>query len=172
VRKIVALLPSAPADFSGLERSLEDDRAVLFGWLDDGDAVPDLPEGAQAWEVDERVQWDADDVEPGVKRVSFIRRLPSLDRDAFATYWSERHAPLARRHHPGIRRYVQNVVIAPLTDGTPDIDGIAELSFASIDDMRARLYDSEEGKAAIAADIGRFIDLPAGSRVLVAERAT
>src|SRR5207245_816987 len=97
----------------------------------------------------ERVQWDSDDIAPGVKRVSFIHRLPSLDRATFASYWAEHHARLARQHHPGVRRYVQNVVIAPLTDGTPDIDGIAELSFASVDEMRTRLYDSDEGKAAI-----------------------
>ena len=168
----MALLPSAPAYFPEVERSLDDERAVLFAWLNDDLALPELPDGTQAWEVEERVQWDSDDVEPGVKRVSFIHRLPSLDRATFASYWAEHHAPLARQHHPGIRRYVQNVVIAPLTDDAPDIDGIAELSFASVDDMKTRLYDSDEGKAAIAADVAKFIDLAAGSRVLVAERAT
>ena len=168
----MALLPSAPAYFPEVERSLDDDRAVLFAWLNDDLALPELPDGTEAWEVEEHVQWDSDDMAPGVKRVSFVQRLPSLDRATFASYWSEHHAPLARQHHPGVRRYVQNVVIAALTDASPDVDGIAELSFASVDDMKTRLYDSDAGKAAIAADVARFIDLAASSRVLVEERAT
>lgn len=170
----MALLPSAPAEIDvekhTVERSLDDDATVLFAWLNDGDALPSLPPGAHAWEVDERPQWD--DRPPGVdgiKRVVFVHRLPSIDREAFAAHWSERHAPLARTHHPAMWHYVQNIVTAPLSADTPDIDGIAELSFASVDDMRNRMFDSDEGRKVIAADVARFIDMSAGSRVVVAE---
>jgi uncharacterized protein (TIGR02118 family) len=170
----VALLPSAPTEMatgmSTVERSLDDDAAVLFAWLNDDDAVPSLPAGAQAWEVEERPQWD--DRPPGVdgvKRVVFVHRLPSIDRHAFASHWSERHAPLARTHHPAMWHYVQNIVVARLTDDTPHVDGIAELSFASVDDMRHRMFDTDEGRAVIAADVARFIDMSAGWRVVVAE---
>jgi uncharacterized protein (TIGR02118 family) len=173
VRKIVALLPSAPPEAaperSTVERSLDDDAAVLFAWPNDGDALPSLPAGAHAWEVDERPQWDDAPGVAGIKRVIFIHRLPTIDRDAFAAHWSDDHAPLARKHHPTLRRYVQNVVVSRLTDDAPDIDGIAELSFASVDDMRHRMFDSEEGQAVIAADVATFIDLAAGWRVVVAE---
>jgi len=173
VRKIVALLPSAPPDVtletSTIERSVDDDAAVLFAWLNDDDEVPSLPAGVHAWEVDERVQWNDAPGAAGVKRVIFVHRLPSIDRDEFAEHWSNDHAPLARKHHPALRRYVQNVVVSRLTDDAPDIDGIAELSFASVTDMRERMFDSEEGRAVIAADVDTFIDLAAGSRVVVAE---
>jgi uncharacterized protein (TIGR02118 family) len=174
VRKIVALLPSAQVESdasSTVERSLDDDAAVLFAWLNEGDAMPALPDGAHAWEVDERPQWDDAPGAAGVKRVIFIHRLPSIDRAAFAAHWSNDHAPLARRHHPALRRYVQNVVVARLTDDAPDIDGIAELSFASVADMRERMFDSDEGRDVIAADVATFIDLAAGSRIVVAEGA-
>jgi uncharacterized protein (TIGR02118 family) len=172
VRKIVALLPSAPAEAvasSTVERSLDDDAAVLFAWLNEGDPVPPLPDGAHAWEVDERVQWDDAPGAAGIKRVIFIHRLPSISWESFASHWSQDHAPLARKHHPALRRYVQNVVVARLTDDAPDIDGIAELSFATVTDMRERMFDSDEGRAVIAADVATFIDLAAGSRVVVAE---
>jgi uncharacterized protein (TIGR02118 family) len=144
---------------------------VLFAWLNDGDDIPRLPDGAVAWEVEERVQWSNAAAAPGVKRVSFISRRPSLTRAEFAAYWAERHAPLARAHHPAVRRYVQNVVIDCIAGDAPAtaVDGIAELSFDSVDDMEARLYDSDAGREVIADDVARFIDLAAGTRMLVRE---
>jgi len=61
-------------------------------------------------------------------------------------------------------------VVSRLTDDAPDIDGIAELSFATVADMRERMFDSDEGRAVIAGDVATFIDLAAGSRVVVAEQ--
>ncbi|MBV9664903.1 MAG: EthD domain-containing protein [Actinobacteria bacterium] len=173
MRKLVAFLPSAPAEMSGLERSLDDDAAVLFAWLNDGDALPALPPDAHAWEVAEGAQWDDRPVgaPAGVKRVVFINRLPTIGRNQFARHWADGHAPLARKHHPALWRYVQNVVVAPLTADAPDIDGIAELSFASVNDMHERMYDSDEGREIISADVATFIDLGSGSRVVVAEPA-
>jgi uncharacterized protein (TIGR02118 family) len=174
VRKVMALLAGAPDEVPpgrcGLDVAIEGDGAVLSIWLDDGERVPVLPEGTQAWVVDERVQWPGDG-RAGVKQVSFVRRLPSLTRPAFAAHWSERHTPLARVHHPAITRYVQNVVVDRVTDGSDDIDGIAELSFASLEDLRGRFYDSENGRAVIAEDVRRFIDLSAGRRLVADEVA-
>jgi uncharacterized protein (TIGR02118 family) len=121
-------------------------------------------EGAEAYRVDERVQWDRGD--GAVTRISFVRRSRGLTREDFARHWSEVHAPLARRHHPGICRYVQNVVVHKLTPDAPEIDGIAELGFASLDDFRERMYDSPAGREIIAADVREFIDVAAGWRVL------
>jgi uncharacterized protein (TIGR02118 family) len=125
---------------------------------------PALPAGSEAYRVDERVQWD--DGGATVTRISFVRRAPGLTPAEFAEHWTTVHAPLARQHHPGICRYVQNVVVEALTPGAPAVDGIAELGFRSLADLRERMYDSPAGQTAIAADVRAFIDVPAGWRML------
>jgi uncharacterized protein (TIGR02118 family) len=148
---------------------------VVMAWGDDVAHldVEALTDGhvASGYVVEERPQWDhaverhgppAD----GVTRISFVRRRPDLTRERFADHWTNVHAALARQHHPALWRYVQNVVVAPLTPGAPEIDGIAELGFRSIEDMSTRMYDSPEGAAIIRADVDRFIDAGAGWRVL------
>jgi uncharacterized protein (TIGR02118 family) len=123
-----------------------------------------LSNRAEAYRVDERVQWDRGDA--AVTRISFVRRPRELTHEEFAHHWTQVHAPLAREHHPGICRYVQNVVVHKLTPDAPDVDGIAELSFASLDDFRERMYDSPAGQEVIAADVREFIDVTAGWRML------
>ena len=77
----------------------------------------------------------------------------SLGRDAALEHWRDVHAPLARKHHVGMCRYVQHVVV----DGPDDrIDAIAELHFASQQDLDDRFYDSDDGRASIAADVATF----------------
>jgi hypothetical protein len=51
------------------------------------------------------------------------------------------------------------------------IDGIVELGFATVDDLEHRMYDSEEGRAVIGADVRTFIDVAAGSRVVTRDPA-
>ena len=50
------------------------------------------------------------------------------------------------------------------------LDGVAELHFRTVVDLRERMYDSEEGKARIRADVKTFIDVPAGWRMMATER--
>jgi uncharacterized protein (TIGR02118 family) len=119
----------------------------------------------EAYLVEERRQWN-DFTPPVIARVSFVHRKPELTRAEFADHWSNVHTGLARVHHPGVCRYIQNVVIEPLTSGAPDIDGIAELSFRSETDRQERMYDSPEGKQIIGTDVRRFIDIPRGWRIL------
>ena len=77
----------------------------------------------------------------------------SLGREASLAHWRDVHAPLAREHHVGMCRYVQHVVV----DGTDErVDAIAELHFASQADLDDRFYDSDDGRAAIAADVATF----------------
>lgn len=77
----------------------------------------------------------------------------SLGRDAALAHWRDVHAPLARKHHIGMCRYVQHVVMG----GTDDrVDAIAELRFETNADLDDRFYDSDDGRAAIAADIATF----------------
>jgi len=76
------------------------------------------------------------------------------------------HARLARKHHPVLVRYVQNIVVEPLTPGAPEVDGIAELGFRALRDVHERMYDSPAGAEIIRRDVRRFLDVPAGWRML------
>lgn len=102
---------------------------------------------------------------PGVKLVCPVRRRPDLSHDEFVEHWLGRHVPLALRHHPGLSRYVTNVVNGR-PDGSPaDWDGIAELHFPSGEALATGLFDSPAGEAAIRADIERFIGFTGAYRV-------
>lgn len=101
---------------------------------------------------------------PIVKLVCPVRRRPDLGHDAFVEHWLTRHVPLALRHHPGLVRYVTNVVDQPLGDAAP-LDGIAELCFADEPSLRSGMFDSPAGERAIRDDIARFIGATAAYRV-------
>jgi uncharacterized protein (TIGR02118 family) len=129
---------------------------------------------AAAYSVEERLHWDYERTwngpqTPGLKQVSFLSRADGLTRARFAEHWRTVHAPLASKHHPTIWRYVQNVVIEPLTEGAPKLDGVAELSYRSYEDWRDRKYDSPEGQAIITADLPRFINAASAWHVLAHE---
>jgi uncharacterized protein (TIGR02118 family) len=98
---------------------------------------------------------------PGVKIVGLVRRPDGMTHEAFVEHWLERHVPLALRHHPGLHKYVTNVVEARLGDG-PDWDGIAELHFPSHEAMRTGFFDSPEGERVIREDMTRFIGVTWG----------
>jgi uncharacterized protein (TIGR02118 family) len=148
--------------------------AVALVWLDP-EIVPepgrwfDAP--VDAYRVDEHVPLDRAGDQRGaapawaVVQCSFVRRLPGLTREEFAAHWRDVHAPLVPVHHPGVGRYVQNVVVEGLTPDAPAVDGIAQLYFRTADDFRARYYDSEAGRAVVGADVATFIDRPRGWRI-------
>jgi uncharacterized protein (TIGR02118 family) len=106
---------------------------------------------------------------PGIKYVSFVRRAEALTHEQFARHWAEVHAPLARTHHVGLTGYTQNVVRRAYTPGSHDIDGIAELRFPTRADYEERFYDSDDGKAAIRADVKQFIGRSGISPTLMRE---
>jgi uncharacterized protein (TIGR02118 family) len=101
---------------------------------------------------------------PLAKLVCPVKRRPDLTHDAFVEHWLGRHVPLALRHHPGLVRYVTNVVEQSLGDAEP-LDGIAELSFADAESVRMRMFDSADGERVIREDMARFIGSTAAYRV-------
>ena len=128
-----------------------------------------------AYLVDERVHidwtrdWADGTATPAIEQCSFVRRLPGLTRDEFSAHWNDRHAPLVPVHHPGVARYVQNPVIAPLTAEAPEVDGIAQLYFRTASDLHERFYDSPAGQRLVGEDVARFIDRPKGWRMTAQE---
>jgi hypothetical protein len=112
--------------------------------------------------VDEVVHWDYErdwpdeTASPGVKMLYFFKRKAGLTREEFRESYLE-HAAVAREHHPGLWRYVQNFVTADVTSDAPEIDAIAELHFRSEDDFLNKLYRDAEGARIIAKDVDRFM---------------
>jgi uncharacterized protein (TIGR02118 family) len=99
-----------------------------------------------------------------------LRRLPSIDAEEFSRYWRDEHAVQFQRYAAAlaVRRYTQshrrpsrlNDALAAYRGAPEGYDGVAEVWFDSLDEMRAALV-SDEGRAAADAlieDERRFID--------------
>jgi uncharacterized protein (TIGR02118 family) len=102
---------------------------------------------------------------PGVKVVCPLVRRPGMTHAEFVAHWLDRHVPLALQYHPGMTKYVTNVVGQRLGEGGPELDGIAELHFPSEQALRGSRFDSAEGERLIRDDIARFIGRTAAYRV-------
>jgi uncharacterized protein (TIGR02118 family) len=147
--------------------SLEDYRERLYdseeGRRIVGEDVARFMGGAHSYDCTEHVQKAPPpptrlrERSPVVKMVSAMKRRPGMTHEEFAEHWLRRHVPLALEHHVGLVKYVTNVVDQRVSPDGEDFDGIAELHFASEEDLRTRLFGSEEGKRIIEADIPRFI---------------
>ena len=94
---------------------------------------------------------------PGMKMFCPVRRRPDLSHAQFVEHWLGTHVPLALEHHPHMTRYVTNVVDERLSPNSPDWDGFAEISLASAEDARSRLFASPAAERAIREDMARFI---------------
>lgn len=162
--------PEHPADVTALATAWVDappTAATVARWF------PDAQVDAYVVEEHVRIDYDRDwpdgVTSPGVERISFIRAAPGLTRAEMARHWGEVHWPIARVHHPALWRYVQNVVVEPITPDAPEADGIAQLHFRSVADLRDRFYDSEAGQRVVADDVRQFLERGAGWRVLARE---
>jgi uncharacterized protein (TIGR02118 family) len=102
---------------------------------------------------------------PGVKLVCPLLRRAGMSHQAFVDHWLGRHVPLALRHHPGLTKYVTNVVDERLSPAGEAWDGFAELHFATRGDWRQGLFDSPEGERIVREDIARFIGKTGAYRV-------
>lgn len=143
--------------------------AVIEAWSQTGteaavafDPPAEFAGACHVYLVEETVEkpyertWPLGERSPGVKSFFLALRHPSMSHEQMAKYWGEQHAPLALRIHVGMWRYTRNVVSEPLTAGAPDWDGMAILHFRTAEDLRERFYDSDAGRAAIAADVAKF----------------
>jgi len=118
------------------------------GWDDTGDATP-LGPGA-------------------LKMVSFVVGRSDGSAGDFERHYLE-HVPVAREHHPGVCRYVQNLVRASTASGPldPDVAAVSELWYASAEDFLDRFYRSAESPAAVKADNEEYIDFARTRSVLL-----
>jgi uncharacterized protein (TIGR02118 family) len=92
-------------------------------------------------------------------------RAPGLSHQAADAHWRDVHGPLALTHHGFMTHYTQLSVVKNLS-GLP-LDGFALCGFTSEGDLRERFYSTEDGPAAIAADVRTFSDLKRSPRRLI-----
>lgn len=170
---VVNIVERSPTD----EAEVDSIGELSFSTLDDfRNRLYDSPEGeaivhrdvarfmggAHSYATTEHVHKSRDSAppgrrSPGVKLVCAIRRLPGMSHAELVDHWLQRHVPLALKHHPGLAKYVTNIVDQRLSEDGPDWDGIAELHFACQRDFQEGMFDSAEGERAIRDDMARFI---------------
>jgi hypothetical protein len=114
-------------------------------------------ESAEVYRVAERVLFDHPASPGGWRRFGTHVRRSGIGRDTFIQDWTIGHAALVRRHHPGVAKYTQDVVLSA-APGAPVLDGIYEADFPTRESYVERLYDSPEGERLIEADNARFVE--------------
>jgi len=107
-----------------------------------------------------------------IKLTFCLRRLPSLTLGEFQDYWLNTHAPLVaeRAEVLNIVRYqqVHTADVGGMHDamrarngGAPEpFDGVAELWWNSLEEMRSDTDAARVASAELLADERNFIDLP------------
>ena len=156
---------AAPSPFDLVEEAwfetADDFAAARIRDVEDRD-VTSLSLRTHVYQVSETVQVDdlrqprLGERSPGIKVIYLVRRNELLNDREARVRWKD-HATLAKMHHAGISRYVQNGVIKALTPDAPVAHGIAELHFPTRDDLEERFYDSDQGRAAIEADVSTLV---------------
>jgi len=134
--------------------------ALHWLWCIPG-AEPALPVPLVAHRVREHLGWDYERTwpdgiaTPGIKQLSILHRgRNTTDEEFLARYRA--HVPEAKRHMPGLWKYVQNVY-DPLPAERTDPSGISELWFASVDDFRDRYWATPETQAEENAEVATFL---------------
>jgi uncharacterized protein (TIGR02118 family) len=103
-----------------------------------------------------------------LKFVVVLYKRPDLSLEQFLKYFREVHGPMAERL-PGIKKYVQNYVVADPKRQMPGWGAIAELYFDDWEAME-RAWASPEGQTA-TDDLEAFVDLTRTTWSVVEEAA-
>ncbi len=133
-----------------------DPRAAL-------EAVRVVDAGAQGWLVEERVPLAPPAVPDGVRadalaNLAFLRRPEELAYDAWLAHWWGPHTQIAMETQATFG-YVQNRVVAGLTDDVPPLDAIVEELFpaAATGDIHA-FYGSGGDDVELGRRIARLME--------------
>jgi uncharacterized protein (TIGR02118 family) len=102
------------------------------------------------------------------KVLILFRKRADLTMDEFKRYWKETHGPIAATM-PGLRKYIQDHVLAdPPPDDRP-YDAVAELWFDSAEAFQVAMA-SPEGQTTMA-DAATFADMDSVRVVMAREVA-
>jgi uncharacterized protein (TIGR02118 family) len=111
-----------------------------------------------------------------VKLVGMMKRKPGMSAEEFHRYWRDVHAPFVMgisEFTRYVRKYVQSHAVdaqasVPGAGGAPPFDGLAEIWFESLDDMR-KAFAEPRYLSEIRADELKFLDLPNCVALMVEE---
>jgi hypothetical protein len=120
------------------------------------------------YDVEENVLWDEPIDGPVYSMFAFFQPPAGLEHEYFVRHYRE-HAAVARVHHPGIRRYVQDIVSSQEGLERWTFSAISELHFAGPDEYRDRFWRDESSRDVVARDIERFSE-PTTAKTVVAPR--
>ena len=104
-----------------------------------------------------------------IKSIALAHRKTGLTREEYNKYWKEKHAPLAARLIPGVRKYVQNHFVE-----IPGIeyegDGIVEMWYDNVESFNKAMEFilSDAGKE-LVIDGDKFIEMKPGGLWIVEE---
>jgi hypothetical protein len=120
------------------------------------------------YDVEDHVLWD-EPIDRGVHSMFAFFRAPSdLAHDEFVTRYRE-HADVARVHHPGIRRYVQDIVTSQTGEDRWMFDAISELHFAGPEQYENNFWLSDDSRDVVARDVERFSEASTSKMVVAPE---
>ena len=103
-----------------------------------------------------------------IKAIYFIKRKPGMALEDFREYWLKEHAALVLKV-PGLVKYVQSHTMdSGYRKHEPLYDGIAELWYENLDDMR-KTADTPISRETMA-DNQKFLDMSKFAFILTKER--
>ena len=103
-----------------------------------------------------------------IKAIYFIKRKPGTTLEDFRKYWLNEHAALVLEV-PGLVKYVQSHTMdSGYRNHEPIYDGIAELWYENLDDMRKTAGTSSSRDT--LADNEKFLDMSKFAFILTKER--
>jgi hypothetical protein len=95
---------------------------------------------------------------PGVRKVTFHRRLPGTTPSQYAVRFAA-HGPIAAIHHAHARRYRQSLVLEYEGPSRLAADGISEHWYGSIADAVDRHFARDDSRQVVAADVAGWLDV-------------
>jgi uncharacterized protein (TIGR02118 family) len=101
-----------------------------------------------------------------IKSIVVAHRKAGLTREEYNKYWLEKHAPLAAKLIPGVRKYVQNHYVT-IPGMEYEGDGIIEMWYDDIEAWRKSLEYVRSSRE-LAQDAANFCDLR-NARVWIVE---
>jgi hypothetical protein len=147
-------------------------EAVVGVWVDSAAAAPRAPFDAALASAGWWAAYLVTESEPlpdpepptpgertrGYANLAFLRRPERLDPATWLSRWQDDHTSVAIETQSTFR-YVQDVVVRPLTAGAPPIDGIVEECFPSeaLTDLHA-FFDTGGDDDRLAERLGRMND--------------